>query len=263
MRLSVSKIKTFKSCRRKYELRYIEHLYPVQKSEALEVGSNYHKLVEMLCKGEQFKEDDDFSKTLAMARAYEKYIYPKLHIKETEKWFEYSLGDGDVLVGQIDGITQDGEVVEHKTYGGNDSMAQYEYNLQWDEQILAYMLVSGARKVYYTVCRKPTIRQKKNESDEEFFRRMCEWYDDDTENKIRLFEIYRTDDEIEQFRNYLNDMLHEMYVSNNFYKNTCACGMYGRKCEYAPICLEKDLLMEYVDFVRKEGEYEPTKNRDF
>ena len=43
------------------------------------------------------------------------------------------------------------------------------------------MLLTGMRKVWYTVCRKPTIRQKKNETDEEFFGRMVAWYDEDTE----------------------------------------------------------------------------------
>ena len=45
MRISASKIKAFKACRRLYELKYIENLVPVEKSQALEIGSNYHKLL--------------------------------------------------------------------------------------------------------------------------------------------------------------------------------------------------------------------------
>lgn len=263
MRVSVSKIKTFKSCRRLYELRYIENLRPVQTPEALQVGKNYHKLLEELNTTGAINVDElenPYSKELAMAMAYDKYIYPKFKVTEAEKWLEYELPDGDKLVGQVDAIAEDGCIVEHKTYGGNDSMEQYEYNLMWDEQISAYMMMTGARKVYYTVCRKPTIRQKKDETEEEFFKRMVLWYDEDTDSKIRLFEIYRTDDEVEQFRADLLAMVREMRQTGCFYRNTCQCNMYGGRCEYSSVCLHYDPNQEYVEFVKGEEDYEPTKD---
>lgn len=266
MRVSISRIKAFKSCRRLYELKYLENLEPVQKPEALEVGSNYHKLLEQLNNGADLINDpeykDNYSKELAMARAYQNYIYPKFKVKEAEKWMEYDLGNGDKLVGCVDAIAEDGCIVEHKSVG-SDITEQYEYNLMWDEQILAYMMMTGARKVYYTVCRKPTIRQKQNESEEEFFYRMLEWYDTDTESKIRLLEIYRTDDEVEQFHDDLIAMVDEMRHTGYFYKNTCHCNMYGRRCEYSSVCLHYDPNQEYVEFVKKEEDYEPTENRNF
>ena len=142
-------------------------------------------------------------------------------------------------------------------------MEQYEYNLQWDEQILAYMLLTGKRKVWYTVCRKPTIRQKKDETEEEFFRRMVEWYDEDTENKIRLFEIARTDEEVNQFRLELIKMFNEIafaeeqknhiaLAASPFYRNTCHCGMWGRRCEYSSVCLHYDPNQEYIEFMKGE-----------
>ena len=51
-KLSASKLRTFKACRRKYELAYIELLEPIQKEEALEMGSNYHSNIEKLLKNE-------------------------------------------------------------------------------------------------------------------------------------------------------------------------------------------------------------------
>lgn len=270
IRLSVSRMKCFKACRRKYELKYIEMLEPVQKSEALELGSSYHSLLEFLNKnGTLDGVEEDNSKELAMACAYQKYIFPKFKVVETEKWFEMEFGpEGDRLVGIVDGIADDGHIVEHKTYGGTDSMEQYEYNLQWDEQILAYMLLTGKRKVWYTVCRKPTIRQKKDETDEEFFNRMVAWYDEDTENKIRLFEIERTDEEVEQFRKNADSIILEMKVAHNqrkhmdkysavtdpFYRNTCHCNMWGKRCEYSSICLHYNPEQEYIEFVKKEEE---------
>ena len=163
-------------------------------------------------------------------------------------------GNGDKLIGIVDGIAEDGHIVEHKTTG-SEITEQYEYNLMWDEQILAYMLMTGSRKVWYTICRKPTIRQKQNETDEEFFCRMVEWYDTDTESKIRLLEIERTDDEVEQFRKELETIkasMQEAIEDGNFYRNTCHCNMYGRRCEYSGICLNYDPNAEHIEFVKDE-----------
>lgn len=255
MELSISKIKAFKSCRRLYELKYIEGLRPVQKAEALEIGSNYHKLLELLNSGTPLAGnpdfDGDYSKELAMARAYEKFIYPKFHVVAAEKALEYDLGDGDKLVGIADGIADDGHIVEHKSYGGTDSMEQYEYNLLWDEQILAYMLMTEMRSVWYTVCRKPNIRLKKDETEEQFFYRMLDWYETDTDSKIRLFDIERTDSEVEEFRQNLLCICAEMKGAQDMYRNTCHCNMYGRRCEYSSVCLHYDPAQEYIEFVKE------------
>lgn len=256
MRLSISKIKLFKSCRRAYQLRYVEGLVPAQKSEALQTGTDYHKLLEELNNGTSLAGNpeyaDDFSKEMAMARAYEKYIFPKFHVVAAEKWLEYDLGNGNTLVGIADAIADDEHIVEHKTTS-SEITEQYEYNLLWDEQILAYMLMTGKRKVWYTVCRKPTIRQKQNESEEEFFYRMLDWYDTDTESKIRLLEIERTDEEVKTFLGELKKMAVIMGRKKpNYYRNNCHCNMWGRRCEYSSVCLHYDPDMEYVEFIRKE-----------
>ena len=256
MELSITKIKAFKSCRRMYQLRYIEGLKPVQKAEALEIGSNYHALIEELNNtGSLPSAEDDWSKELAMATAYQKYIYPHFKVVAAEQKVELNLGDGDKLIGYVDGIADDGYIVEHKT-SGLDITEAYEYNLLWDEQILAYMLMTGARKVHYTVCRKPTIRQKTNESAEEFFNRMVAWYDEDTESKIRLLEIERTDAEVAEFEKNLHNMLRIMKEAErndaDIYRNTCHCNQYGRRCEYSSICLHYDPNQEYIEFTKGE-----------
>lgn len=260
MQLSISKIKTFKACRRKYELRYVEKLIPEKKAEALETGSSYHKLIEELSKTGHLRECD-YSREYAMAKAYEKYIYPNISVEETEKELEYKsewLADGDCIIGFADGIADDGHIVEHKTYGGNDSMEAYEYNLEWDEQILMYMLMTGMNKVWYTVCRKPTIRKKKGEEDEEFYERMLAWYDEDPDNRIKLMEIERTQKEVAKFERELKDIYHEMKYAaaeelrNPYYRNTCHCSMWGSRCEYDPVCLNYDRNLSYIGF--KKGE---------
>lgn len=255
MELSISRIKTFKACRRAFQLKYRENLRPVVKAEALETGTNYHKLLEELNNSGCHWDYVEYTKERAMAEAYYKYIFPKFKVVAAEQRMEYDLGDGNKLFGVIDGIADDGHIVEHKSYG-SDITEAYEYNLQWDEQILAYMLMSGMRKVWYTVCRKPTIRQKNNESDEEFFNRMVAWYDEDTDSKIRLLEIIRTDEEVEAFRLDLLRIFNtiaETDRSGDYYRNTCHCNSYGRRCEYSSVCLFYDPEQEYVEFVKEES----------
>jgi hypothetical protein len=186
-----------------------------------------------------------------MAAAYQKYIYPHFYVKSCEDWFSYKLPRGHELIGRTDGITEDGQLVEHKTCS-SEIGEDYEYGLLWDEQILAYMLATGARKVWYTVCRKPTIRQKKDETDEEFFHRMVAWYDDDTDSKIRLLRIERTDEEVKQFREDLKAIVSEMSHCKRFYRNCMHCKLWGRRCEYSSVCLHYDPEQEYIEFRRRD-----------
>lgn len=253
MKASISQIKTFKACRKAWDFRYNEKLIPVQTAEALETGKAYHKYLEELENGTDLCEEysGTFTKEYAMARAYERYIWPKFHVVAAEMELEKKIGE-HILHGFVDGLTDDGYIVEHKTTSRDISEGgEYEYNLLWDEQVLAYMSLTGLRKVYYTVCKKPTIRQKKDESDEAFFYRMLEWYDTDTDQKIRLFVVERTDDEVAQFEKDFEEICAQMQ-EGVIYKNTCHCMQYGRRCEYASICMHYDPEQEYIEFTKDE-----------
>ena len=248
MRASITRIETFKACRRLYFLKYVEGLIPVQTPDALEIGRNYHSRIEHLSRGEEV--ENDLSKEAAMAEAYKKFILPKVQIAEAEKWFEKNIGK-HTLIGKVDGIATDGLIVEHKTTSADLESGEYEYNLQWDEQIPAYMSLTGARQAHYTVCKKPTIRQGKNEDPAEFYQRMIDWYD---ESKIQLLEVYRTNDEVAQFERDFVAICDEMERAENLYRNTKHCNMWGRRCEYSSVCLHYDPNEEYVDFTKRREE---------
>lgn len=250
MIVSISKVKTFKACRRAYELKYIHGMEPVEKADALETGLTYHQKLEELYR-DGGVDISDHSKESAMAMAYAKYIYPTFRVKSVEDWFEFLLPNGDKLVGRTDAITENGVLVEHKTTS-TEIGEDYEFDLQWDEQILAYMLAMNTRKMWYTICRKPTIRQKKGETEEEFFQRMLEWYDDDTHSKIRLLMIERTDEEVNDFALDLRKTIYDMQHCNHFYRNCLHCHKFGRRCEYSGICLSFDPEQEYIEFRRRE-----------
>ena len=127
MQLSISRIKLFKSCRRAYQLKYLEGLRPVETADTLQTGLNYHEKLEQLYKEGMF--DNDLSKESAMAAAYQKYIYPQFKMDTVETWVEYPLPFGNTLRGRVDGMAEDGKLVEHKTTG-QSIREVYEYNLQ-------------------------------------------------------------------------------------------------------------------------------------
>lgn len=248
MKASISRIDCFKACRRIYFFKYVEGLIPLQTPEALETGRNYHQRIELLSKGAVL--ENDFSKEAAMTEAYQRFILPKIQIAEPEKRFEKQIGR-HTLEGIVDGIATDGLVVEHKTTSADIESGEYEFNLQWDDQVLAYMSLTGARQIHYTVCKKPTIRQSKNETVEEFYERMVNWYD---ESKIQLIEVYRTDNEIKQFEEEFVAICDEMEKAEYWYRNNKHCNAWGRRCEYSGICLNYDPEQDYVDFIKKGRE---------
>lgn len=267
MRISASKVKCYKACKRAYYFRYVEELVPVEAAQPLIDGSNYHAMIEQLYTNGWFEADvENNPKVAAMAMAYEKYVYPQFKMKVAEEWFERDVTrDGTTLVGRFDGIAEDGLVVEHKTTSA-DVDDEYIYNLQWDEQILTYMLASGKNEMYYTVCKKPTIRQKQNETSEQYYQRCCEWYGEDTEKKIRVIKVTRSNKEIAEHKASLEYIARCMQRDEElgkeqgkdkqvFYRNCSQCTAYGRKCEYASICLDFDPKLEYVEFKKKEEQY--------
>ena len=232
MKASYSRIQTYKACRRLYELKYIDDVVPTTQSEALERGTNYHEKIEQIFKTGDFQIDEP--KTSAMATAFKKYIYPQLSPVAQEEWFQYMTDFGDEFVGRIDALNSDGAIIEHKTTSG-EITEEYWYTRFLDEQLLTYMYAYNTRKAYYTVCRTPSIRQKKNETDEEFYQRCLEWYEEDTDSKIAMREIFHTDKEIEDFIAEQAFTIKEMDNCDLFYRNQSYCNKWGRMCEYAPI----------------------------
>lgn len=256
MKLSASLVKIYKMCRRKYELKYLEQLEPIAKSQALQDGSDYHSIIENFYNGDGIGYHDGCNpKIMAMAMAYFLYVWKKheelKRIEYAEKWFEYPLTKKHSLVGRNDAVTKDGIPVEHKTTS-MDVDDEYVYALQWDEQILSYMLANSINEMYYTVVKKPTIRQKQNEMDWEFYDRCVDWYGVDTDKKVKVIKVTRSFVEIEEHRKNLIVMANEIEGCKHFYRNPSACTCYNRRCEYSQVCLNYNPQLEYVEYEKKK-----------
>lgn len=252
--ITTSQINDFKDCRRRYWFGYRELLKPKKENESLTIGSSYHAKVEEILTTGTFTESNDY--TDAMARAFIKYIKPQLNeIVAVEKEFRYRLSRGIYLKGKIDAITVEG-LVEHKTTG-NYIDEKYMYKVDFmNDQVSNYLIASGeTRPITYTVITKPTIRIKKTETLEEYIKRCEEWYDEDTERKIRVFKVYRTQEELDRQRETLVAMAKEIRRADRekfFYRNDRACSILG--CQFASICNHYDGHPELlVDFTKKES----------
>lgn len=233
-----------------YQLRYIYGLIPVQNSEAIERGLSYHDMVEdLLNTGDVHLSGEP--KIDAMVTAFKRYIYPKLKAVAQEEWFSYPTASGNEVIGRIDARAEDGTLIEHKTVGSEIDEA-YWYNLENNEQVLTYMAAYDVNAMLYTVCRTPNIRQKKNETEEEFFQRCKEWYEEDTDSKISCRMIYRDKADIEAFKQEQDATINEMENCKLFYRNESHCMKWGRMCEYYPVCRHYDPNQEYIEFTKSE-----------
>lgn len=230
-------------------MRYVEGVFPSTTAAPLERGRGYHSKIECLLRDESFEFDNP--KIDAMAMAFDVYVRPELgDVEKVEEWFEKPLKNGTVIVGRCDGIKSDGTIVEHKTTSGNIDEA-YIAGLQNDEQILTYMWAYGVNKMLYTVCKTPTIRQKKDETEDEFRERCIDWYAENTGDKIAMIEVYRSPEEIAEFERELNAIAEEIESAKLFYRVPSHCSKWGRMCEYASICRNYDPQMTYVGFERR------------
>lgn len=246
--ISISRIKAYKSCLRQYDLRYNCLLEEEHPTQALKTGKSYHEKLDEIIKTGDFGRTDDV--TDVMAKAWMERVYPNLDLKVSEERFSVPLTDNVNLMGFIDGMTTDGIPVEHKTVG-KPIDEKYKYNLAFDDQITAYMLATGTNQMIYTVCQKPTIKQRKNETTEEYEERLKKWYLDD--KHLTYFKVVRSKEDLEQKHKEFQEIAEEMLNRKFFYPNPSACLILS--CPYKDICLDYDPEIEDIPlgFMKKES----------
>ena len=192
--VTTSMMRCFKDCRKRYFFEYVECLKPLETPKALELGTLYHRGIEMLLKGELLSNVGELLANEQREQCESKNVdYEALPVlistcmveefdalsgwrnwalKNVEKKFEVSTGYAKRLKGKIDGVIEkDGKtfLVEHKTTSvyGED----YLHGLLWDEQSTNYlyahnkMLEDGtiegksADGVFYVIVEKNTLKK--------------------------------------------------------------------------------------------------------
>ena len=201
--LSASRMTAFLACPRKHYYQYELGLEREESAPALRFGSAFHKALEARANGatpeqayEAAKADKRLDEPIELAKlygllcgywnAYGGADGPKEQIAkmypECQWTMEIPHSRTFQHVGIIDGLAtlKDGRLalVEHKTTGEDISpTADYWTRLQFNGQLFLYVLAARANgwdvdTVIYDVIRKPAIRQKTNETAEQYGERL-------------------------------------------------------------------------------------------
>lgn len=271
--LSASRIRCFKECRRKYWFRYVEKLEPVTKALPLVLGKAVHTGLEILDKGKSLEEAkaaimlqyEDWPEedagilpdhALSIVEGYHEYVKPDWKTLDLESRFEVSCGKGRRLIGYFDGIIErNGHtyILERKTARTVDE--NYLHNLLWDEQASIYAYAASElgleiKGILYDIIQKASIRQKKNEIETAFVKRLQEWYKDPSRYTRHL--VTRNNSQLEALANDVRDVALDITVTEReqrWYRNPAACQIFG--CPFRSICLE-DTPEARTEFQTKE-----------
>ena len=248
--LTAQMLRTYKSCPRLYELKYIEMLKPAAEPEYLKTGGAYHRYVGALLRGEAVNGEGLAG---VMAKAFEECLpWREWEIRETEYEFDVRLTSFCHISGWIEAVCADGTPVEHRTTGSPIDQ-KYMRNLAWDDEAGFYLLALSLRynrpvtRVIYTVCQKPTIRRRAKETEDEYLVRAAEWY---TEGRAAAFDVVRSERELEDTEAEVRSIASEIRKRKHFYRNPRHCSIID--CSYRAVCL--DYIPELdTDFIRKDA----------
>lgn len=267
--LTHSRIKARKNCPMAEHLRYDLRLAAKHKRSALSIGSAVHLGLEtgdIEQAVDFFKEvlpdDQGEADTLEINRATVRAMltgyfnrfdqWPTGTLKEWK--FDLPIVNPSTgaksktfrLQGKVDAIVEiDGLhwVVEYKT--ASQINQGYFERLELDEQITTYLYAAqktfgeSVAGVLYRVLKKPSIKQTKKESLEQFCRRLEQDYIDRPEFYFYEAQYYRSPQDLDRFEaelwSFTKQYLYERKAGIHS-KNAGRCLDWG-KCEYMPICL--------------------------
>ena len=206
--VTYSSVSTFQQCRRRYRLRYLEGLSPVEKPHALRFGTVAHQWLEVwhrtgaieeaqriidtayVDRSTEPNEKRDWHYQTAMLKAYvEQYPTEDFEVVALEKQFSGPLVNpatgrqsrSFIVQGKVDGIVRRGDeflLMESKTAGS--LTGDYIERLAMDLQILLYShyvretLDYPVTSVLYNVLVKPRLIQAAGETEEQYEARKAE-----------------------------------------------------------------------------------------
>lgn len=186
----------------------------------------------------------------AYAYRYKKMLSNASHL-DNEVGGRVRLSDKVTFVFKLDNLLRvRGKKILHELKTSKYITPDYIRHVQTDRQTAAYFYMyntvyrkSPINEIMYDVIRKPSIRQKKNESYQAYLVRLKEWYQKPDE--MSVFHIERFEKPVVGEYDTLNTIekvSHEMLRckdSDDFYQNTEHChSYYGNRCPYYELCHE-------------------------
>lgn len=265
-----SRLKEYQTCPQKEFLRYHENIVPIHKNEALSLGSAVHKgletrsideALELIPISENVSSQEEYDAQLiirgiceAMLEGYFE-LYPEFENHSPEFMFEmkarYPTKKGmrssrtRTISGKIDDIIYEDDgvwLVEYKTSGVLDK--SYIDRLYIDSQVSFYMMALTRlgykpKGIIYRVLRKPSIKQKKGETVDQYIERLKADYKERKDFYYYETKLYRSTEDLEEFEKMLwHEIKQEEKSVNegNIFKHSVSCSQYG-SCPYLPLCV--------------------------
>lgn len=268
---SHSRINCFKQCPMLFKYKYIDKLVPLgADTKPLSMGKAFHVGIEK-CSSDaalEYMEQDEYFMSqesendkvivLAMVDAFLKK-FPEAKTWEHEKYLTGKMIKDNDFQLYIDGLEKHDDgyyIIELKTASKVDET--YINKLDFNDQISRYYYMAEQNGykilgVKYYVVKKPLLRQKQNETVEQFRQRLVDRIMED--DSIFYTEITRTPEQIEDC---IKDTIYDMQIIENttrFTKNLTACSCYGN-CPYIDLC--RGLKDAILLFDRKEDDDDVT-----
>ena len=255
--ISASGLSMFRNCPMSFYYKYIAGFKPlgVQDTEQLQMGKIFHSILE----GEPIDYGLD-RKTQLSIEASADYIRNRYVIQSIGSTIaevsdntitEYQL-ENDGFTGFIDLVVQDDDgdtLIDYKYVASLDYAEGYKIGDQTKLYPYLYTNQTGrpVKQMVFLCVVKPTIRLRREETEEEYFERIQEWYGDFT---CRVKEVVINREELDELAQELaDDLLYIRHMIDNamFYRNNGSCNKYGQNCQFYPICYkEKDWNMLYI-----------------
>ena len=251
MKNSASSLKTWLRCQKLWGLTYVDRKEPVDSgSFEINYGRQFHGLLE--------NDSPELfgSKWSSVINTHFQSYSSHWAVSATKNYtmlehelrFEFELAPGVVLHGYLDGVAKlNGKtyIVESKTTGADLTGSYWDYRTQ-DLQVGVYLLAAkhcealqkyDIAGVIYDVTRRPSIRQKKSESDTAYVTRVESWYFDNRHTVFMRKFMHRSDEELEDLCGEIM-MIAEQQQRKQFVKNRDSCYAFRKQCGFYAHCFE-------------------------
>lgn len=269
--LSHSSISTQLNCLRRYEFERVHRLEPISRPRPLGMGSAFQKAIEMqdpnagaalLREGVRILDQSDEDKLRVeetiVAAAARLYLDRWPADDREQREYEYRVrlrspytgrpSNTFDLLGYADGIIDCGgylELVENKFVGQISEVSVRKLPLDRQVSLACYGLWRATgkvvRTVHYRFVKKPSIRQKKDETLEQYLERVQQDYADPERRDFYshgepLFrsaeDLLRIEQELWSWAEQLRQARHRGFYD----RNTSHCSDYGG-CPFIPLCV--------------------------
>ena len=247
---------------------------PVSTPRALEVGKRYDIALKQVQQGKVPDLSLLEPAERGMVAAYAARWAGQIEIERVDVPFRVRIGSVDV-VGEIDaigvwrnpavGIGAVGRrvLLETKTTSEDISPGSGYWRRVCGVDPQSTIYLRAARDLglaepflVWDAILKPLLRQKQNETDDQFSARVLESVSDDYPRYFQRAEIVRHEPEHEAAERDLQGVVHLMEVTRMQLKeaprNPDACMKWGRECCFLPVCSGSDSLANPLRYKKRE-----------